>query len=182
MLDTAKVEYEKNLLKKKSSTIRTLIVILTSIGGVIAVLLHLIIALNILSNGDDLFFVPQILSLSASAIKSIAIIFALFALSNLFRCISQSHSPINGKLIKELKLIAFLLVLAFIIGSISQLLIPGITSSTQVGELNITYYSDAPNGSMQFQFEYLFVALFCYCLSYIFKYTLCLQQSADDTI
>lgn len=53
MLDTAKVEYEKNLLKKKSSTIRTLIVILTSIGGVIAVLLHLIIALNILSNGDE---------------------------------------------------------------------------------------------------------------------------------
>lgn len=30
--------------------------------------------------------------------------------------------------------------------------------------------------------EYLFAALFCYCLSCVFKYTITLQELADETI
>lgn len=182
MLMAQKMESQKNLLKKRASLIRKLILVLGSISGIVAIALHLIIAHAILSSENNPLFLTQLLSLIASAASSLAVILTIFALSGLFRCISRSESPINEKLIKILKFIAFFLIAAFVVGLISQLLAPNITSSTQVGELNITYYSNVPNGSMQFKFEYLFSALFCYCLSYVFKYTLYLQQSTDDTI
>lgn len=182
MLEVLKIEQEQKALKKNASKIKIIFFIIGLIAALIATALHIVILISIISEKNNPFLISQILSLASSGIGAAAAIFSLFTVSRMFSEISCAQTPLNNKLIKRLILIGHFLILVFAIGIISQIVLPETSSSLQLYGLNINYYSSIPNNSLQIKFEYLFGAIFCYSFSYVFKYTIELQQIADETI
>lgn len=116
--------------------------------------------------------------------NAVVIAVALFALAGLFKDAAQSISPINIKQSKRLILIGSLLLLSAVIEIISQIAFPDISIAAATGDqLSIRLYSiSSESDSLYVDFQSLFGAVFCYCLSFVFKYATYLQNLSDDTI
>ncbi len=184
MLKTIEVERQKDTIRKNTKLFSKIFSAFGWIGIFLACLIHLPFFLTALANiNDNSGLGIQVLAFSTSAVQSITAIFILFTIASLFKDISNSKSPISRKLINSLRLTAILLLMIFVITFFSQFFIPDFNNTTGVeGLFEVGLQSNGNRDYINVNFEYLFSALFCYCLSYVFKYTLYLQQSTDDTI
>ena len=182
MLEVIRIEQVKNNLKKKASLFGIIFLVITFIIALIGITLHAAILISIVSEENNPVLLSQLLSLTSSGIGLAAVIVTLFTISRMFSSISRAQTPLNSQLTKRLRLIGHFLIFVFLIGIASQIALPDVSTSLYFNNLNIDYYSNIPNNSLQIKFEYLFGAVFCYCLSYIFKYSIHLQKIADETI
>lgn len=184
MLKVIEAERQKDIIRRNAKYSNKIFLVFGWLGICLTLLIHLPLIITLLmSNNDGTTLSTQLFALSLSILKSITAIFILFTIASLFKDISNAKSPISEKLVNHLRLLALLLLVIFAIIFLSQFFIPEFSSATSVeGCLEVGVQSDGNSSYINVNFEYLFAALFCYCLSYVFKYTLYLQQSADDTI
>lgn len=184
MLKAMEVEQQKIKIQKHARYIKGFFLFFGWISIVLTLLIHIPLLISCV-NGftNDSFATVKLFTILTTALQSVIAILILFTIANLFKEISESKSPINERLIKRFKQISLLLVITFFVIFSSQFIPVDFEITTDpINYFEVGVISNTSAQYIKVNFEYLFAALFCYCLSYIFKYTLCLQQSADDTI
>lgn len=184
MLKAMEVEQQKIKIQKRARYIKGFFLFFGWTSIILTSLIHIPLLISCINDfTNDTFAIVKLFTILITALQSIIAILILFTIANLFREISKSKSPINERLIKRFRQISLLLIITFFVIFSSQFIPVDFESTTEpINYFEVGVISNTSTQYIKVNFEYIFAALFCYCLSYVFKYTLCLQQSADDTI
>lgn len=184
MLKAMEVEQQKIKIQKRARYIKGFFLFLGWTSIILTLLIHIPLLISCFTNfTTDSFATVKLFTILTTALQSVIAILILFTIASLFREVSESKSPINDRLIKRFRQISLLLIITFFVIFSSQFIPVDVESTIEpINYFEVGVISNTSTLYLKVNFEYIVAALFCYCLSYIFKYTLYLQQSADDTI
>ena len=184
MLKAMEVEQQKIKIQKRAKYIKRVFLFLGWTSIILTLLIHIPLLISCFTNfTTDSFATGKLFTILTTALQSVIAILILFTIASLFREVSESKSPINDRLIKRFRQISLLLIITFFVIFSSQFIPVDVESTIEpINYFEVGAISKTGTLYLKVNFEYIVAALFCYCLSYIFKYTLYLQQSTDDTI
>lgn len=184
MLKAMEVEQQKIKIQKRAKYIKKVFLFLGWTSIILTLLIHIPLLISCFTNfTTDSFATVKLFTILTTALQSVIAILILFTIASLFREVSESKSPINDRLIKRFRQISLLLIITFFVILSSQFIPVDVESTIEpINYFEVGVISKTSTLYLKVNFEYIVAVLFCYCLSYIFKYTLYLQQSTDDTI
>lgn len=184
-LETAEIASRQQKLQRKASIARYFFLVAFAIITLTLLPVMAIILFGIFSDSQSVALSwAEKLSVVSDFVGMLAMPLMLFTLAGFFKDIASSESPINTKQSKRLVLIGSLLIASVLIGLLSQVAFSDYSITTVAQEnIVIGMYSPSPETKYFFiDFQSLFGAVFCYCLSFVFKYATYLQNLSDDTI
>lgn len=183
-LETSSLDQSLQSLRQKAAKAGKSFRLIGIITGVLICFINIILfgSLN-MSLSENPHFLAQALRLLSAIISALVVTIALFVISDFFLSISQSKSPIRTKQVKLLRIVGFLLIAAVAIDIAAQLVFPDFTLTAHTpGQIEVQYAPAPTTTYLNVNFSNLLSALFCYCLSYVFKYIVRLQELSDETI
>ncbi|MEF2560451.1 MAG: hypothetical protein U0M96_05125 [Eggerthellaceae bacterium] len=185
-LEILKANYYQDELRKKAAIAHRVFLVISCISIFFTCASMIPPLLTLAGNNQEAYstLIVKGAFFSSELTNAVVLTVALLALAGLFKDAARSISPISIKQSKRLILIGSLLLLSAAIEILSQIAFPDISIAAATGDqLSIRLYSiSSESDSLYVDFQSIFGAVFCYCLSFVFKYATHLQNLSNDTI
>lgn len=165
-------------MAKKSRWLSGLLLVALVVYTICSLFVLAISLLGIINGrGDQVSAIAQALLLLVYCVSGGL---ALYEAAQVFRDMSKSASPFSMQQAKRIRLVGWLLLFGVVAEAVIS--VAGFTIGTDVGALTGGMNVSPETTVLHINFPMLVSAVFCFCVSYVFKYGSLLQWVYDETI